>query len=46
MTIDNPEQIKLLKTLIDADDIEVAQPKYNDLKIGDVLFKVRSDIDY
>ncbi|WP_257325427.1 DUF4153 domain-containing protein [Pseudoalteromonas rhizosphaerae] len=46
MTIDNPEQIKLLKTLIDADNIEVAQPKYNDLKIGDVLFKVRSNIDY
>ena len=44
MNTDNPAQIKLLKTLLEAGKVEVEKPSYNHLKVGDVVFKVTSDV--
>ena len=44
MNTDNPAQIKLLKTLLEAGKVEVEKPRYNHLKVGDVVFKVANDV--
>lgn len=45
MTTDNPDQIKWLQSLINANDISVEQPQYNHLRVGDAVFKVTNEIE-
>ncbi len=45
MTTDNPDQIKWLQSLINANDISVEQPQYNHLRVGDAVFTVTNEIE-
>ncbi|WP_166108882.1 DUF4153 domain-containing protein [Pseudoalteromonas sp. Z9A5] len=40
INVENPEHVKLLKTIIDNDEIFIVEPEYSDLKIGDVYFEM------
>ena len=40
INVENPEQVKLLKTIINNDEIFIVEPEYSDLKIGDVFFEM------
>ncbi|WP_371186026.1 DUF4153 domain-containing protein [Thalassotalea maritima] len=41
MNTSNPEQIRYLKGVVTNGDIAVVKPKWHDLQVGSVLFKVR-----
>ena len=41
MNVENPEEIRYLKSMIDNNELSLVEPEYSNLKIGDVVFKVR-----
>lgn len=41
MNVENPEEIRYLKSMIDNNELSLVRPEYSNLKIGDVVFKVR-----
>jgi len=41
MNVENPEEIRFLKNMIDNNELSLVEPEYSNLKIGDVVFKVR-----
>lgn len=41
MNVENPEEIRYLKSMIDNNELSLVVPEYSNLKIGDVVFKVR-----
>ncbi|MEL0654563.1 DUF4153 domain-containing protein [Pseudoalteromonas issachenkonii] len=41
MNVENPEEIRFLKNMIDNNELSLIEPEYSNLKIGDVVFKVR-----
>ncbi|MBH0043565.1 DUF4153 domain-containing protein [Pseudoalteromonas sp. SWXJZ10B] len=41
MNVENPEEIRYLKNMIDNNELSLVEPEYSNLKIGDVVFKVR-----
>lgn len=41
MNVENPEEIRYLKSTIDNNELSLVEPEYSNLKIGDVVFKVR-----
>ncbi|MEN8634805.1 DUF4153 domain-containing protein [Pseudoalteromonas distincta] len=41
MNVENPEEIRYLKSIIDNNELSLVEPEYSNLKIGDVVFKVR-----
>lgn len=41
MNVENPEEIRYLKSMIDNNELSLVGPEYSNLKIGDVVFKVR-----
>ena len=41
MNVENPEEIRYFKSMIDNNELSLVEPEYSNLKIGDVVFKVR-----
>ncbi|WP_024596177.1 MULTISPECIES: DUF4153 domain-containing protein [unclassified Pseudoalteromonas] len=41
MNVENLEEIRYLKSMIDNNELSLVEPEYSNLKIGDVVFKVR-----
>ncbi|MBB1325203.1 DUF4153 domain-containing protein [Pseudoalteromonas sp. SR45-1] len=41
MNVENPEEIRYLESMIDNNELSLVEPEYSNLKIGDVVFKVR-----
>ena len=41
MNVENPEEIRYLKSMIDNNELSLIEPEYSNLKIGNVVFKVR-----
>ncbi|MDO6548001.1 DUF4153 domain-containing protein [Pseudoalteromonas carrageenovora] len=41
MDVENPEEIRYLKNMIDSNELSLVESEYSNLKIGDVVFKVR-----